>query len=77
MTDTLVSLAEREFTTEEHQQFSAYLRAMPYSSRNDLLDCLIEMHRVVLIYVALFDATDMAYDVVLRYADQLDELAAA
>lgn len=77
MTDTLVSLAGREFTPEEHQQFSAWLRTMPYSDRCELLDMLTEMNRSVLIFVAPFDADNMAHDIATGYAVQLDYLAAA
>ncbi|MDI9901320.1 hypothetical protein QM716_15785 [Rhodococcus sp. IEGM 1409] len=74
MSDTLVSLAEREFTPEEHQQFSAWLRTMPYRNRCELLDVLVEMNRSVL---APFDACNMAHDIATGYAVQLDHLAAA
>lgn len=77
MTDTLVSLAGREFTPEEHQQFSAWLRTMPYSDRCELLDMLTEMNRSVPIFVAPFDADNMAHDIATGYAVQLDYLAAA
>lgn len=77
VTDTLVSLAEREFTPEEHQQFSAWLRTMRYSDRCELLDALTEMNRSVLIFVAPFDADNMAHDIAAAYAVQLDHLAAA
>ncbi|MDV6273940.1 hypothetical protein R3Q06_10565 [Rhodococcus erythropolis] len=77
MTETLVSLAEREFKPEEHQQFSAWLRTMPYSDRCELLDVLTEMNRSVLIYVVPFDADNMADDLIAGYAAQLDHLAAA
>lgn len=76
MSDTLVSLAEREFTPEEHQQFSAWLRTMPYPDRCQLLDVLTEMNRSVLIYVVPFDADNMAHDIAAGYAVQLDHLAA-
>lgn len=77
MTDTLVSLADREFAPEEHQRFSAWLRKMPYAERCELLDVLVEMNRSVLIYVVPFDADSFAQDVVATYAVQLDHLAAA
>ncbi|QDM57138.1 hypothetical protein SEA_WHACK_75 [Rhodococcus phage Whack] len=77
MTETLVSLAEREFTPEEHQQFSDWLRTMPYKDRCELLDVLVEMNRSVLVYVAPFDADKVIDDLVAGYAVQLDHLAAA